>query len=151
MCHSNNLAKSDQRIHLHHYNCQPNASLKSIVWIFLHHQIEQQHLFASLKRFIFISLHHQIEYLNLFASLKLHVSYCSPTYGMHIHKACRSSLTYLITQNWLTLLLELQVDTGSYGTQLAPSTMTQASVQCHTTQMMFATRFTRRIRYMRMH
>ena len=77
--------------------------------------------------------------------------YCLPMYGMHIHEACRSGLTYPITQNLFTLLLEPQVDARSYSTLLAPSTMTRASVQRHTTQMMFATRFTRRIRYKRMH
>jgi hypothetical protein len=69
--------------------------------------------------------------------------YCSPTYGMRIHKVCRSGLAYPVTRNLFTLLLEPQVDTVSYGTLLAPSTMTRGSVQRHTTQMMFATRFTR--------
>ncbi len=50
--------------------------------------------------------------------------YCSPTYGMRIHKACCSGLAYPITRNSITLLLEPQVDTRSYGTLLAPSRMT---------------------------
>ena len=45
--------------------------------------------------------------------------YCLPTYGTHI-----SSLTYLITQNSLTSLLEPRVSTRSYDTQLTPSTVT---------------------------
>jgi hypothetical protein len=77
--------------------------------------------------------------------------YCSPTYGMRIHKACRSGLAYPITQNSITLLLEPQVDTRSYGTLLAPSTMTRVSVQRNTTQKMFATRCTRWICYKRMY
>ena len=79
------------------------------------------------------------------------LQYCLPTYGMRIHEACRSGLTYPITRNSFTLLLEPQVDTCSYGTLLAPSTMMRVCVQLHTTQMMIATRFTRRIRYKRMH
>ncbi len=89
--------------------------------------------------------------LSLTSLLMLHSIYCSPTYGMRIHKACRSGLAYPITQNSFTLLLEPQVDTRSYGTLLAPSTMTRVSVQRHTTQKMFATRFTRWIRYKRMY
>jgi hypothetical protein len=60
--------------------------------------------------------------------------YCSPTYGMRIHEACRSGLTYPITRNSITLLLEPQVDTRRYGTLLMPPTMTRVSVQRHTTQ-----------------
>ncbi len=60
--------------------------------------------------------------------------YCSPTYGMRIHKACHSGLAYPITRNSVTSLLEPQVDTRRYGTLLAPATMTRVSVQRHTTQ-----------------
>ena len=50
--------------------------------------------------------------------------YCLPTYGMHIHEARCSSLTFPTTRNLLTLLLEPQVSMRSYGTQLTPSTVT---------------------------
>jgi hypothetical protein len=53
---------------------------------------------------------------------------------MRIHEACCSGLAYPITRNLITLLLEPQVDTPRYGTLLTPSTMTQVSVQRHTTQ-----------------
>ena len=67
--------------------------------------------------------------------------YCLPTCGMHIHKARCSSLTYPISRNLFTSLLGPQVSICSHGIQLTPSTMTRASVQCHTTQIVFATRF----------
>jgi hypothetical protein len=50
--------------------------------------------------------------------------YCLPMYSTHIHAACCSSLTYLITRNLLSSLLKPQVGTHSYCTQLTPSTMT---------------------------
>ena len=50
--------------------------------------------------------------------------YCLPMYGTHIHEACCSSLTYPITRNSLTSLLEPRVSTRSYDTQLTPSTVT---------------------------